>query len=112
MELKGKVCKEAMGRKPSAAIKEAHEAMHELRSKKKNTIQACVRERDALKAMLVRAEKTVVSISSGVSWLLSMRTRGVLPARPCWTTAVNTWAPAIFLPITLQAASRRAPMAV
>lgn len=67
MELKGKVYKEAMGRKPSAAIKEAHEAMHELRSKKKNTIQAYVRERNALKAMLGRAEKAVVSISSGVS---------------------------------------------
>jgi hypothetical protein len=93
--------------------KEAHEAMHELRSNSRNTIQAYVKERDALKAMLVRAEKAVVSISTGVNWLLSMeRTRGILPARPCWTKVDNTWALAIFIPIALQAASCRAPMAV
>jgi hypothetical protein len=99
-----------MEREPSAAIKETHEAMHELRSKKKNnrnTIQAYVKECDALKAMLVRAEKAVVSISTGVSWLLS-NTRN-----PAGTTMLdNTWVLAICIPIALQATSCRAPMAV
>ena len=74
MESEEKDYKEAMEREQSEAIREAHEAMQELaaqleRQKKNsdNIIQTYVKERDALKAMLARAEKTAGSKSTGVT---------------------------------------------
>ena len=74
MESEEKDYKEAMEREQSEAIREAHEAMQELaaqleRQKKNsdNIIQTYVKERDALKAMLARAEKTAGSKSTGVN---------------------------------------------
>ncbi len=76
MESEEKEYKEAMEREQSEAIREAHEAMQELaaqleRQKRnsENIIQSYVKERDALKAMLARAEKatgnTVASVNGG-----------------------------------------------
>lgn len=66
MENEEREYKDSMEREQSEAIREAHEAMQELaaqldRQKKNsdNVIQAYVKERDALKAMLARAEKAV-----------------------------------------------------
>ena len=74
MESEEKDYKEAMEREQSEAIREAHEAMQELatqleRQKKNsdNIIQTYVKERDALKAMLARAEKAAGSKSTGVN---------------------------------------------
>ena len=74
MESEEKDYKEAMEREQSEAIREAHEAMQELaaqleRQKKNsdNIIQTYVKERDALKAMLARAEKATGSVSTGIN---------------------------------------------
>ena len=74
MESEEKEYKDAMEREQSEAIREAHEAMQELaaqleRQKRNsdNIIQAYVKERDALKAMLARAEKAAGSTSTSVN---------------------------------------------
>ncbi|KAK2465728.1 hypothetical protein APHAL10511_002272 [Amanita phalloides] len=74
METEEREYKEAMEREQSEAIREAHEAMQELaaqleRQKKnsENVIQAYVKERDALKAMLARAEKASSSSLAGIN---------------------------------------------
>lgn len=72
MESEEQEYKEAMEREQGEAVREAHEAMQELaaqleRQKKSSegVIQAYVKERDALRAMLGRAEKASTSGSTG-----------------------------------------------
>ena len=74
MESEEKEYKDAMEREQSEAIREAHEAMQELaaqleRQKRnsENIIQSYVKERDALKAMLSRAEKAKSNTPAGVN---------------------------------------------
>ncbi|KAF8336766.1 hypothetical protein F5887DRAFT_566692 [Amanita rubescens] len=74
MESEEKEYRDAMEREQSEAIREAHEAMQELaaqleRQKKnsENIIQSYVKERDALKAMLARAEKATSNTVAGVN---------------------------------------------
>ena len=69
MESEEREYKDAMEREQAEAIKEAHEAIQEMaaqmeRQKKSNEgiIQAYVKERDALRAMLARVEKTGVVV--------------------------------------------------
>lgn len=74
MESEEKEYRDAMEKEQSKAIREVHEAMQELvaqleRQKKnsENIIQSYVKERDALKAMLARAEKATSNTVAGVN---------------------------------------------